>query len=135
MITTDPELVPQEQKPIFLESNSGPYSPHWLRGRGEKREGWCGICKPGQWFPMKNQAFENHKTFIHGVVRTRRVLPKLNELRRTNKDPDLWEAHCANCNQWVILVRGKNRVSPSLGMPTRYPNNEARFHKIALAVP
>ena len=31
------------------------YTPRWVRGHGNKREGWCGICKPGRWLVLQQR--------------------------------------------------------------------------------
>ena len=45
----DPEMTPREQD---LRFEGDLYTPRWVRGHGNKREGWCGICKPGRWLPF-----------------------------------------------------------------------------------
>ncbi|KAF5712768.1 meiotic expression up-regulated 26 [Fusarium globosum] len=40
----DSDMIPREQE---LQSENDLYTPRWVRGHGDNREGWCGICKPG----------------------------------------------------------------------------------------
>lgn len=54
MNPSDPDLTPHEQE---LRFDGDLYTPRWVRGHGNKREGWCGICKPGRWLVLKNSAF------------------------------------------------------------------------------
>ncbi|KAL3596028.1 hypothetical protein FPOAC2_10398 [Fusarium poae] len=60
----DPGMIPCEQE---LRFEGDLYTPRWIRGRGNKREGWCGICKPGRWLVLKNSAFWYDKSFSHGI--------------------------------------------------------------------
>ncbi|KAL7755446.1 hypothetical protein ACKLNR_014544 [Fusarium oxysporum f. sp. zingiberi] len=60
----DPEMIPCEQE---LRCEGDLYTPRWVRGHGNKREGWCGICKPGRWLGLKNSAFWYDKQFSHGI--------------------------------------------------------------------
>ncbi|KAK2666218.1 Transcription regulator Rua1, C-terminal [Fusarium oxysporum f. sp. vasinfectum] len=60
----DPDMIPREQE---LRCEGDLYTPRWVRGHGNKREGWCGICKPGRWLELKNSAFWYDKQFSHGI--------------------------------------------------------------------
>ncbi|KUL90678.1 hypothetical protein ZTR_00227 [Talaromyces verruculosus] len=64
MTPDDPEMIPHKQN---LRFENDLYTPRWVRGHGNKREGWCGICKPGRWLVLKNSAFWYDKSFSHGV--------------------------------------------------------------------
>ncbi|KAE8556741.1 hypothetical protein EYB25_001445 [Talaromyces marneffei] len=64
MTPDDPEMIPHKQN---LRFENDLYTPKWVRGHGNKREGWCGICKPGRWLVLKNSAFWYDKSFSHGV--------------------------------------------------------------------
>jgi len=56
----DHDLKPREQE-VRFEGDF--YTPRWVRGHGNKREGWCGLCKPGRWLVLKNSAFWYDKSF------------------------------------------------------------------------
>jgi hypothetical protein len=52
------------------------YTPSWLRGKGNYREGLCSICNPPVWFKMKQSAYwyfdkllnnRYHMNFFHGI--------------------------------------------------------------------
>lgn len=52
------------------------YTPTWLRGKGNYREGLCSICNPLVWFKMKQSAYwyihklpnhRYHMNFFHGI--------------------------------------------------------------------
>ena len=89
MHPSDPELVPHEQDLRFAGDM---YTPKWVRGHGNKREGWCGLCKPGRWLVLKNSAFWYDKSFTHGVsAATGTAFQGPQETRRTEGNADLWE--------------------------------------------
>lgn len=103
----DPEMIPHEQD---LRFEGDLYTPRWVRGHGNKREGWCGICKPGRWLVLKNSAFWYDKSFTHGISAAtgqRFVEPK--SVRRMEGNPDVWEGLCHSCNEWVALVSNKKK--------------------------
>lgn len=107
MNPSDPELMPHEQD---LRFDGDLYTPRWVRGHGNKREGWCGICKPGRWLVLKNSAFWYDKSFTHGISAAtgqRFVEPK--SVRRMEGNPDVWEGLCHSCNEWVALVSNKKK--------------------------
>lgn len=103
----DPDLKPHEQD---LRFEGDLYTPRWVRGHGNKREGWCGICKPGRWLVLKNSAFWYDKSFTHGISAAtgqRFVEPK--SVRRMEGNPDVWEGLCHSCSEWVALVSNKKK--------------------------
>lgn len=107
MNPSDPELMPHEQD---LRFEGDLYTPRWVRGHGNKREGWCGICKPGRWLVLKNSAFWYDKSFTHGISAAtgqRFVEPK--SVRRMEGNPDVWEGLCHSCSEWVALVSNKKK--------------------------
>lgn len=107
MNPSDPELMPHEQD---LRFEGDLYTPKWVRGHGNKREGWCGICKPGRWLVLKNSAFWYDKSFTHGISAAtgqRFVEPK--SVRRMEGNPDVWEGLCHSCSEWVALVSNKKK--------------------------
>lgn len=107
MKPSDPELVPYEQE---LRFEGDLYTPRWVRGHGNKREGWCGICKPGRWLVLKNSAFWYDKSFTHGVsAATGSPFQAPLETRRTDGSPDVWEGLCGSCHDWVALVSSKKK--------------------------
>jgi hypothetical protein len=64
MNPSDPDMIPHEQE---LRFEGDLYTPKWVRGHGNKREGWCGTCKPGRWLMLKNSTFWYDKPFAHGI--------------------------------------------------------------------
>lgn len=103
----DPNLVPHEQE---LRFDNDLYTPRWVRGHGNKREGWCGICRPGRWLVLKNSAFWYDKSFTHGIsAATGSPFQEPQETRRTEGNLDIWEGLCGGCNEWVALVSSKKK--------------------------
>jgi hypothetical protein len=107
MNPSDADLVPHEQE---LRFDGDLYTPRWVRGHGNKREGWCGICKPGRWLVLKNSAFWYDKSFTHGIsAATGSPFQEPQETRRMDGNPDVWEGLCGSCNEWVALVSSKKK--------------------------
>lgn len=107
MNPSDPDLIPHEQE---LRFDGDLYTPRWVRGHGNKREGWCGICKPGRWLVLKNSAFWYDKSFTHGIsAATGSPFQEPQETRRMDGNPDVWEGLCGSCNEWVALVSSKKK--------------------------
>lgn len=107
MNPSDPDLVPHEQD---LRFQGDLYTPRWVRGHGNKREGWCGLCKPGRWLVLKNSAFWYDKSFTHGVsAATGAAFKGPQETRRTEGNLDVWEGLCGSCGDWIALVSSKKK--------------------------
>ncbi|KAF2403566.1 hypothetical protein EJ06DRAFT_470820, partial [Trichodelitschia bisporula] len=107
MHPSDADLTPHEQD---LRFTGDLYTPKWVRGHGNKREGWCGLCKPGRWLVLKNSAFWYDKSFTHGVsAATGAAFAGPRETRRTEGNLDVWEGLCGGCGDWVPLVSSKKK--------------------------
>ncbi|KAF4308288.1 conserved fungal protein [Botryosphaeria dothidea] len=107
MHPSDPDMVPKEQE---LRFEGDLYTPRWVRGHGNKREGWCGLCKPGRWLVLKNSAYWYDKSFTHGVsANTGVAFQGPQETRRTEGNLDVWEGLCGSCGDWVALVSSKKK--------------------------
>jgi len=107
MNPSDPDLIPHEQDLRFAGDL---YTPRWVRGHGNKREGWCGLCKPGRWLVLKNSAFWYDKSFTHGVsAATGAAFQGPQETRRTEGNLDVWEGLCGSCGEWIALVSSKKK--------------------------
>ncbi|KAF2009245.1 hypothetical protein BU24DRAFT_468223 [Aaosphaeria arxii CBS 175.79] len=107
MNPSDPDMVPHEQD---LRFTGDLYTPRWVRGHGNKREGWCGLCKPGRWLVLKNSAFWYDKSFTHGVsAATGAAFQGPQRTRRTEGNLDVWEGLCGSCNEWIALVSSKKK--------------------------
>ncbi|PHH78109.1 hypothetical protein CDD82_3205 [Ophiocordyceps australis] len=107
MNPSDPDMIPYEQE---LRFEGDLYTPRWVRGHGNKREGWCGICKPGRWLVLKNSAFWYDKSFTHGIsAATGCPFQEPLDTRRMDGNPDVWEGLCGSCHEWVALVSSKKK--------------------------
>ncbi|KAL5445650.1 hypothetical protein PMIN07_005307 [Paraphaeosphaeria minitans] len=107
MNPSDPDLIPHEQD---LRFNGDLYTPRWVRGHGNKREGWCGLCKSGRWLVLKNSAFWYDKSFTHGVsAATGAAFQGPQDTRRTEGNLDVWEGLCGSCGEWIALVSSKKK--------------------------
>jgi hypothetical protein len=107
MNPSDPDMMPHEQE---LRFPGDLYTPKWVRGHGNKREGWCGLCKPGRWLVLKNSAFWYDKSFTHGVsAATGAAFQGPQENRRTEGNLDIWEGLCGSCGDWIALVSSKKK--------------------------
>ncbi|KAL8680803.1 MAG: hypothetical protein Q9186_003033 [Xanthomendoza sp. 1 TL-2023] len=86
------------------------YTPRYVRGHGNKREGWCGTCKPGRWLVLKNSAYWYDKSFSHGIsAATGAPFEGPKETRRMKGNPDVWEGLCGSCNDWIALISSKKK--------------------------
>ncbi|KFA70020.1 hypothetical protein S40285_02050 [Stachybotrys chlorohalonatus IBT 40285] len=107
MNPSDPDMIPHEQE---LRFEGDLYTPRWVRGHGNKREGWCGICKPGRWLVLKNSAYWYDKSFTHGIsAATGNPFQEPQDTRRMDGNPDVWEGLCGSCNEWIALVSSKKK--------------------------
>ena len=103
----DSDLTPRKQE---LRFEGDLYTPKYVRGHGNKREGWCGICKPGRWLVLKNSAFWYDKSFSHGVsAATGTAFDGPKETRRMSGNPDVWEGLCGSCGDWIALISSKKK--------------------------
>ena len=103
----DTDLTPRKQE---LRFEGDLYTPQYVRGHGNKREGWCGICKPGRWLVLKNSAFWYDKSFTHGISAASGMGfdgPK--KTRRMSGNADVWEGLCGSCGDWIALISSKKK--------------------------
>lgn len=112
------------------------YTPRWIRGYGNGREGLCELCNPGQWFRTKQSSYWYHMNFHHGIsASTGRPYDSPDHLRESlskfissssstsilthhysssssssdNCNIVEVEGHCKNCQQWIPL--GKKMIN------------------------
>ena len=106
-LEVDESEVPRAQE---LRFEGDLYTPKYVRGHGNKREGWCGICKPGRWLVLKNSAFWYDKSFTHGIsAATGSAFESPKETRRMKGNPDVWEGLCHGCGEWIALISSKKK--------------------------
>ena len=103
----DSEMEPSVQE---LRFEGDLYTPKFVRGHGNKREGYCGLCKPGRWLVLKNSAFWYDKSFTHGIsAATGQPFDAPKETRRMSGNPDVWEGLCGTCGEWIALISNKKK--------------------------
>ncbi|KAJ1915369.1 hypothetical protein H4219_004354 [Mycoemilia scoparia] len=99
------DMLPRKQKIRFIDDL---YTPLWVRGSGEAKEGLCDTCKPGKWLQLKNSAFWYHKQFHHGVSSVS-GRPFIRPLQARHYEPELIEGLCHQCRQWVPIANMKRK--------------------------
>lgn len=83
------------------------YSPRWVRGF--KREGWCGLCKPGRWIDT-GTAWWNHRVLFHGVcAETGKAFPDPESATEVNAATRTWKGKCRKCKAWITFRLGDKR--------------------------
>lgn len=113
-LSPPPEDIDAEESDIpraqELRFEGDLYTPKHVRRHGNKREGWCGICKPGRWLVLKNSAFWYDKSFTHGIsAATGSAFESPKETRRMKGNPDVWEGLCHGCGDWIALISSKKK--------------------------
>lgn len=105
MICESEADIPRSQE---LRFHGDLYTPKYVRGHGNKREGWCGICS--RWLVLKNSAFWYDKSFSHGIsAATGAAFEAPRETRRMKSNPDVWEGFCGSCGEWIALISSKKK--------------------------
>ena len=123
-VECDDDLIPRAQQ---LRFDGDLYTPKYVRGHGNKREGWCGICKPGRWLVLKNSAFWYDKSFTHGISAANgNAFEGPKQTRRMKGNPDVWEGLCHTCHQWVALISSKKKGTT--WFRHAYKVNNGHFH-------
>ncbi|KAJ1897336.1 hypothetical protein LPJ81_004560 [Coemansia sp. IMI 209127] len=102
-----PKARPRRQKVRF---NDDMYTPMWVRGNGQQKEGFCDTCAAGKWLQLKNSAFWYHKQFFHGISSVS-GRPFVRPLQVRHYDADIIEGLCHQCHQWVHIANAKRRNS------------------------
>ncbi|KAJ1865591.1 hypothetical protein LPJ78_002599 [Coemansia sp. RSA 989] len=101
------KAMPRRQKVRFGEDL---YTPTWVRGSGQQKEGFCDTCSPGKWLQLKNSAFWYHKQFFHGISSVS-GRPFIRPVQVRHYDADIIEGLCHQCQQWVPIANAKRRNS------------------------
>ena len=131
----DHDLEPTEQE---LRFEGDLYTPRFVRGHGNKREGYCGLCKPGRWLVLKNSAFWYDKSFTHGIsAATGLPFDAPRETRRMSGNPDVWEGLCGTCDEWIALISNKKKGTTWFrhAYKVRLPETRAGYRVLTRTVP
>ena len=109
MYPEDQSLTPYREEARFYGDL---YTPKWIRGEGNSREGWCGMCRPGRWLQLKKSAFWYDRCHNHGVSHaTGRAFAAPKHMRKIEGHQNAWEAFCGPCGQWIAMVSAKKRAT------------------------
>jgi hypothetical protein len=98
----DPDMIPRREDALF---GGDVFTPGWVRGYGQQKEGFCGRCVPGVWLNIADKSYERNLTYMHGIpcngipiARPSAIRQRVGEIRR-------WEAYCDKCEAWRNLQR------------------------------
>lgn len=97
------EQIKNRDLPYINTKKSNQYDPCYCRRQGIEKEGWCGICKGGGWFLMKNSGYLYHENHEHGIFPGGFVFEDPLVIRRKVSREARWEGMCGICYHWVDL--------------------------------
>lgn len=95
--------IPHEDMPFVNSKKSCQYDPHYCRRHGAAKEGWCGYCKMGGWYLMKNSGYLYHQNHEHGLFPGGCVFEDPLVIRRKVIREARWEGLCGICYHWIDL--------------------------------
>jgi hypothetical protein len=102
--TGDPDLIPRREEAMF---GGDLFTPGWVRGYDEAKEGFCGRCVVGHWVNIPDGTYEFHLTYLHGLPSTGLPLPRPSVIREVEDAPGTWEGFCDSCQGWRLLKKTK----------------------------
>ncbi|ODV90393.1 hypothetical protein CANCADRAFT_106048 [Tortispora caseinolytica NRRL Y-17796] len=104
----DQSMIPIPQD---LRGPDDKYGPLWVRGKGDRKEGWCDMC--GKWLCVKNSAYWYDRNFHHGVSPfTRRYHYDPIRTKTVSSTDDSLLGYCGYCNSWcAISKRGDDKCT------------------------
>jgi len=74
----DPDFIPRREESTF---RGDLFTPGWVRGYGNMKEGYCARCKVGHWVNIPSGTYEFHLTYLHGLPSTGLPLPRPSTIR------------------------------------------------------
>lgn len=95
--------ISHEDAPFINSKKSSRYDPHYCRRHGIYKEGWCGYCKMGGWYLMKNSGYLYHQNHEHGIFPGGCVFEDPLVIRRKVIREARWEGLCGICYHWIDL--------------------------------
>ena len=98
----DDDLLPRREEPMF---GGDIFTPGWVRGYGNNKEGFCGRCNPGAWHNIEDSSYEKHLTYMHGIASSGLGLPRPSSLRQVKDRHGSWQGYCEACRGWRNLKR------------------------------
>ncbi|KAJ6036183.1 hypothetical protein N7540_000462 [Penicillium herquei] len=96
----DPDLVPRREESMF---GGDLYTPGWVRGNDNSKQGFCGRCSVGHWVNIHDGTYEYHLTYIHGIPPSGIPLPRPSIVQEITKGAGRWEGWCDSCQGWRLL--------------------------------
>lgn len=86
------------------------YAPRFTRRGKYGREGWCSLCRQGEWYSMKRSQYLYHMQFDHGISSlTKRFFHPPRHLRIWNDAMQKTEGLCHHCKKWIPICFGPAR--------------------------
>ncbi|KAI9652012.1 MAG: hypothetical protein M1831_007253 [Alyxoria varia] len=98
--TDDPEMLPRREESMF---GGDVFTPGWVRGPDNVREGYCARCEEGHWVNIPNGTYEYHLTYLHGLPSSGVPLPRPSTIREVDERRGVWEGYCEHCSGWRVL--------------------------------
>lgn len=95
--------ISQDDIPFVNSKKSNKYDPHYCRRQGIYKEGWCGYCKMGGWYLMKNSGYLYHQNHEHGIFPGGYTFEDPLVIRRKVIRETRWEGLCGICYHWIDL--------------------------------
>ena len=98
----DDDLIPRREESMF---GGDIFTPGWVRGYGNNKEGFCGRCNPGAWHNMEDSSYEKNLTYMHGIAPSGVSLPRPSNIRLLEGNGGVWQAYCEACCGWRSLKK------------------------------
>jgi hypothetical protein len=102
--------IPSKDIPYLNTKKSSQYDPCYCRRQGIQKEGWCGICKKGGWFLMKNSGYLYHQNHEHGIFPGGYIFEDPLVIRRKISREARWEGLCGICYHWIDLDHTERKL-------------------------
>ncbi|GAA5964214.1 hypothetical protein JCM3765_002773 [Sporobolomyces pararoseus] len=117
------ELPPRRQP---LRSANDKFTPAWIRGIGQDKEGYCSLCEDetersggGKWLRLKDGDFWYHRTFVHGISSiSGQPFSNPIETRCVSVDErglSTLQGLCGTCSSWTTFETYRSKLSSSSG--------------------
>lgn len=95
--------ISRDDMPFVNNKKTNKYDPYYCRRQGIYKEGWCGYCKMGGWYLMKNSGYLYHQNHEHGIFPGGYTFEDPLVIRRKVIRETRWEGLCGICYHWIDL--------------------------------